>query len=127
MYHLTMQDLILGEAGNVTINFSQRYLFTQDNGQFYIDGVLKSSISTTNTLAVGVYPMYLFTSNNNGTPQMRGQNVKLYGCKIYSGGSLVRDFVPVLKNITSEFGLYDNVSETFFANSGTNDFVFKKG
>ena len=117
-----MLALTLGTAGNTIINFNQRYLFTQDNGQFYIDGTLKSSLSTTNTLATGVYPMYLFTNNNTGETQLRGQDVKLYGCKIYSAGSLVRDYIPV-KDGNGVACLYDKVEEKFYYNSGTGTFT----
>ncbi len=49
---------------------------------------------------------------------------KFYGAKIWSSeGMLVRDFVPVRNSHTGEIGLWDNVTDRFFANSGTGTFL----
>ena len=41
--------------------------------------------------------------------------IKIYGCKIWENGALVRDFVPCVKNGTP--GLRDNVTDAFIAAS----------
>ena len=56
-------------------------------------------------------PLYLFACNKDGEPDWAGQ-YRLYGCKIWQGGVLVRDFKPCLKD--GEFALYDNVSKRIF-------------
>lgn len=43
-------------------------------------------------------------------------DVELFGCEIYDGDELVRDFIPDCKN--GEFGLYDIVTKQFFSNIG---------
>ena len=48
--------------------------------------------------------------------------LRLYSCKIYDNGTLVRDFVPC-KNPSGEVGLYDTVTERFYGNAGTGSFV----
>lgn len=47
---------------------------------------------------------------------------KLYGCKIYDNGTLVRDFVPCISN-AGAIGLYDTVGKQFYANAGTGTFT----
>lgn len=47
---------------------------------------------------------------------------KLYACKIYDNGTLVRDFVPCI-NANGVAGLYDTVSGVFFENAGTGSFL----
>lgn len=111
-----------GTGGNTPIDFNQRYLLTQDKGKFYIDGVLKSGISTTNTLAAGSQPLFLFTNNALGRVQMRGQDIKLYGCKIYSNDTLIRDYIPVITQ-TSEACLYDKVQGKLYHNVGQGSFT----
>jgi hypothetical protein len=49
--------------------------------------------------------------------------VKIYSCKIYDNGTLVRDFIPCL-NPDGEAGMYDFVNETFRGASGTGDFIY---
>ena len=55
---------------------------------------------------------YIFANNNNGNVQYKS-TFRLYGAKIYSNGSLVRDYVPA-KDSDNKACLYDNISKTFF-------------
>ena len=56
-------------------------------------------------------PLYLFGYNKDGEPDQVGQ-YRLYGCKIWQGGVLVRNFKPCLKD--GEFALFDDVSKRIF-------------
>lgn len=47
---------------------------------------------------------------------------KLYSCKIYDNGILVRDFIPCI-NEENEAGLYDLVNSKFYGNAGTGVFI----
>ena len=47
---------------------------------------------------------------------------KIYHFKLWSGGNLVRNFIPV-KNSSNVVGMYDTVTGTFFTNAGTGDFT----
>jgi hypothetical protein len=65
--------------------------------------------------------MYMFALNENGTLSQQAK-MKLYYCKIWdTTGTLVRDFIPVLK--TGVYCLYDRVSQTYFNNKGTGTFT----
>lgn len=63
----------------------------------------------------------LFALNNGGAFESHG-SARIYSCKIYDNDFLVRDFVPC-KNAQDEIGLYDFVTETFYANKGTGVFT----
>ena len=53
-----------------------------------------------------------------------GCYVKLYRCKAISySGSLVRDFIPVRRNVDSAIGLYDLVENKFYGNNGSGSFI----
>lgn len=54
-----------------------------------------------------------------------GQKAKmrLYNFKIYQNDVLIKDFIPCYKKINNEIGLYDLVSNTFFTNAGTGEFI----
>lgn len=67
------------------------------------------------------YSMALFALNNNGTVESYGSS-RIYSCKIYDNDFLVRNFIPC-KNAQDAVGLYDLVTETFYANQGTGAFT----
>lgn len=63
--------------------------------------------------------LYLFTFNGAGN-RMLG---RVYSCKIYDNGTLVRDFVPC-KDADGVVGLYDNVNGQFYGSSSSTDAFF---
>lgn len=44
---------------------------------------------------------------------------RMYYCKIYDNGVLVRDFIPAVRDSDSKPGFYDLVTDQFFINAGT--------
>ena len=57
------------------------------------------------------FPLYLFGVNTAGTASLTaGATITLYGCKIYSGGVLVRDYIPV--RVGTAGALYDRANPT---------------
>lgn len=66
--------------------------------------------------------LLLLTASTEGTVDTRKLSARLYSCKVYDDGLLIRDFIPV-KNDKDEAGLYDLVEEKFYANAGTGAFV----
>lgn len=47
----------------------------------------------------------------------------MYRCKIYSNGTLVRDFIPCYRNSDNVIGLYDTLNNVFYTNVGTGTFT----
>ena len=48
---------------------------------------------------------------------------KLYSCRIIKDGAVVRNFVPCIRKSDGKVGLYDLVTDTFFVNQGTGEFI----
>ena len=48
---------------------------------------------------------------------------KLYSCKIYNNGTLVRNFIPCYRKSDNVIGLYDSVNGVFYTNAGTGTFT----
>ena len=48
---------------------------------------------------------------------------KMYYFQLYDNGVLVRDFVPCYRKSDKKPGMYDLVSDTFFTNAGTGEFI----
>ena len=95
-----------------------------DGGVFSLDGDVVQDLSSSEfenppTTA----SVYLFANNNKGSvspdyiPSMR-----LYSCRIWANGVLVRDFVPALDG-NSTAGLFDIVEGNFHYNAGSGSFT----
>lgn len=63
-------------------------------------------------------PMYVFARNNNGSVAYASDNMRLWYFKIWSGNTLVRDFIPCYRTSDKEIGLYDLINNTFYPKTG---------
>ena len=87
------------------------------------DGVAhEHTITTSGTVSLPP-TLYLFNlhSSENLTMWFNGD---WYYTKIWKNNNLVRDYVPTLDNNNVPC-MYDNVSQTYFYNLGTGDFIYK--
>ena len=67
------------------------------------------------------YSLTLFAWNN-GADGVTCNLCKVCSCQIYDNGTLVRDFVPCIKD-DGTVGLYDLVGKQFYGNAGTGVFT----
>lgn len=95
------------------------------NGVFSLDGqtlaeadLSDASLSTTDTN----HPVYLFGHNVGGAANYLS-SIRLYSCKIWSQGKLVRDFIPVSLTNGTTVCLYNAVRGDFYNNAGTGSFT----
>ena len=95
-----------------------RHTVELNKNQAYIDGVLVATLNTTATSFSYRGSMYLFgVSGYSAYAPMR-----LYSCRIYDNGTLVRDFVPC-KNSSDVVGLYDTVNNQFYSSRTSIPFI----
>lgn len=102
------------------------------SAKFYTDGGFtysQTSNKTAKTIGTGkctsnkTLSAYLFSQHESGgAVHTANSKYKLYYCKRYSGGVLVRDFKPC-KDSNGIYCLYDMVSKTLFYNQGTGSFL----
>lgn len=99
------------------LNLNNRNTIEVNNSLIINKNTVKtvSAVSFTST-----YNLFLFANNNVGTAQLPG-SMKLYSFKIYDNGTLIRDFVPCIKD-DETVGLYDLVNGGFYQNAGTGTF-----
>ena len=62
-------------------------------------------------------PLYLFARNLNGVPDEFAP-VRLYSFKLWQGGALVRDLVPVFDPADDVPALFDKVSKRYYRDNG---------
>lgn len=94
-----------------------KYEFGPDG--FLVDDVLVASI-TASTFSSEI-TIHLLGENTNGVHTNANSNIDVCACKIYKGGTLVRDFSPAQ---TPSIGLYDAVSGNLFTNDGSGSFTY---
>ncbi len=89
-----------------------------EKGRFYsIDGKVVGGDSRTGS-NVGGSPMYLFSWGSMGYPYQG----RIYSCKIWRKGSLVRDFIPVRKKSNGLVGLLDRITGVFYSSTTSTNF-----
>jgi hypothetical protein len=65
----------------------------------------------------------LFCLSGTGGTSYWCYNTRLYRCKCVQENTLIRDFVPVMRDSDGHVGLYDMVNEVFYDNSGSGGFM----
>lgn len=88
-----------------------QHTYAIDAGKFIIDG---NVIAEYNDVFSPTEPLYIMNVNSAGSAMNNGATgAKLYGCKIYDGGALVRDYRPVKRVSDNVEGIFDVVNQVF--------------
>lgn len=87
--------------------------------QYMVINGTKSSVGTISSTFTSTLNMYLFGINNNGLSNPA--YMKLYYCKIYDNGVLVRDYIPCIDENLTPF-MFDKVNNAVYLNAGTGQF-----
>lgn len=97
---------------------------TNKNVTTVTDGSHNAPVTQTYSSFTAANNLYICTCINNGTPYTGATAFtgKIYSCKIYDNGTLVRDFVPC-KSSSGAIGLYDLVNSAFYTNAGSGAFT----
>lgn len=103
-----------------TSGYLKKHTIAIEKGKIVCDGV-EQTFTATSTLNSG-QNMYLFMANRNGSA-IEGGALKLFYCKIWKNGALVRNFVPKFQLSDYKFGLYDTINDTFYENLGNGSFT----
>nr|DAU13658.1 MAG TPA: hypothetical protein [Bacteriophage sp.] len=81
----------------------------------------KTVTNKTNTGQLAL-SLYLFGIHSGATANLRGAVMRLYSCKIYDNGQMIRDFVPC-RSDSNILGLYDLVGKQMYPNNGSGSFI----
>lgn len=114
---------IRADYGNTSHSFS-----VSIPGRFAIEinknsaSVDSSSFMFSSSTFQSLYNLALFSQNDVGGIDTRMSSMRLYSCKIYDNGTLIRDFVPCT-NPSGVAGLYDVAGKAFYTNAGTGTFT----
>ena len=111
-------------SGNVNVGVFNlnRHVADLNKTSFLFDGVEKTTPEIEDFTAQNT--IYLFACNNRDTGSVNLQaSCRIYSCKIYDNGVLVRDFIPCQRKSDDEYGMYDLVTKVFCTNQGEGDLI----
>ena len=108
-------------SSSARISTNTEYEISITRGLATINNVNYTSGNTTSIDSL--YPFYVGTFNNAGSVYSNGFSGKIYYSKLYNNNILVFDGVPCYRKSDNEIGMYDLVSNTFFTNAGTGNFI----
>lgn len=112
-------NVAYNKNGSFSIDINTRLIYDFNKNVVSIgDTSITCSTSTFSTN----YNLCLLTIDNYGTIESRKASGKLYSCKVYDNGVLIRDYIPV-KDSNGAAGLYDVVNDAFYASSGSEGFI----
>lgn len=119
---LNKNTYVLGSLNSIASN-SCSVTRTGYVGMIYTDTIEPASSTSFTVIANGVSGTKTRTQGNKleknilifpgGTDAV---DVELYGCEIYDGDTLIRNFIPDYRN--GEYGLYDTINKKFYGNDG---------
>ena len=105
------------------INVNQRYKLTMDSEKWYLDDVLKTTMSAA-TFTSGS-KLQLMASHYNGIDSNLDNwaKLKLYKFSVWDANrNLVGNFIPCYRKVDNVAGLYDTVGKAFYSNNGSGTF-----
>ena len=120
-WHLGLPSDFTSSTHPIVRNEIQNVIFQSIDGNYSLT-VNGTEIYNGNSTFSTTYPMYLFGVNNYGTVS-RQSSFKLYTLKIQQDGNYIRNYIPCYRKSDGEIGLYDLISQTFFTNQGTGEFL----
>lgn len=89
--------------------------------KLYKNDVLIASNSTSFNHSANTLSTYIFGRNYSSGRNLT--SIKLYSAKIYEGSTLVHYYIPARRQSDDALGLYDILTNTFCANSGSGTFT----
>ena len=110
-----------GSRAVFTATNLDRHVIKADNSGILIDDV-SSGASVDWSRATG-YNYFLFAFNYLNNQKYYTGHAKIYSAKLWNGDTLVRDFIPAIRNEDDEIGMYDRVNDVFYTNNGTGTFT----
>ena len=116
---------------NADTNIDLPNQFLAELNEWYTDKYLQNKIYINGTLvATSNAPtdiswnssrtMYLFRRNAS-TPMP--SKIRISYAKIWENESVIKNFIPARRDSDGEIGMYDTVTNTFFTNAGTGEFI----
>jgi hypothetical protein len=97
-------------SSSMSMSIGEKFIVEQDDSKCYYNGTLLAQPAD----AVFQTPCNLYLcARNNENVVTKLSKVRVYSCKIYDNGSLVRNYIPYVRKADGVRGLWDKVNKTF--------------
>ena len=113
-------------AGTVAAAANTRYVYDMDGPArtVTVNGTTSVTLSNAPAGAITRGTMMILNNRQNATIQTsNGIRAKMYSCKIYENGILIRDFIPVKRVSDDAIGVFDKIRQVFCPNVGSGTFT----
>ena len=117
-YYNSKIRYMVGSAGNDVPFDTDIHIYSANSNGLYIDGVSVGSANWTRVPTNLTY--YLFNIHGQNKPT---KNARVYYCKIWSNGNVVRNLIPCYRKADNVPGMYDVANGVFYTNYGTGSFI----
>ena len=119
---LALNDINYDSGWKGSISLNTRFVTSIKQRGLYMNDTLLASSGSTSTFSfdvtIGILRCHVL---NDEWDTRKGNGIRIYGCKIWKDGSLVRNFKPV--RVGQVGYLYDKVGGQLFGNEGTGSFT----
>lgn len=118
------QTVTITDVNRMTNKYRSYLNITKGTGTWTLTHTTTGTTYTKNTSGMKVNAtanLFLFAYNN--IDANTHANLRIYGCKIYEAGVLVRNYLPCYRKSDNEAGMYDLVENKFYTNTGTGKFA----
>lgn len=95
-----------------------------NKASIWVDGVQKYNNTSFNGAYISGTTQAVFADNFGNGDIQEHTSSKVYQLKMWQGGEIIRDFIPALDR-NGVACLYDKVTEEFFYNQGSGEFLYK--
>jgi len=128
--YTTSTSQIVCETNSTNLNLGVRnntrnVVTVNSDGSIYLNGSEKASTSSTiasKFKGKGWGDSTWWVFGHHGEPNLKS-SMRLYSLRMYSDGTIIRDFIPVKRNADGVYGLWDKVYEKFYISESGVDFT----
>lgn len=118
-----VEDIALDTTSQYKITYSGSSRFKWHTVSLAVDGKVTVDGRVLNTVSrdssTSTNNMILLGMQTNGTVDSRLYRGSVARCSFYESGTLVRNFLPAVRNSDNVIGFLETVNDTFYTNQGT--------
>ena len=105
---------------NTSTQLNKSHIAYRNKNKMYLDGT-EISLGQSSSAFTSSLNALLFTYNNGGSHSV-AKKYRIWYCKIWDNGVLVRNMIPCYRKSDNELGFYDIVNGVFYTKQGGGTF-----
>lgn len=135
VYFEYYQGAVRGYAGIGGIRYTNAYYpsslglneiatCSMDKEKLILNGIeINPNGTYTDLTTVNPMSIFAWTKTDGTSGNYINKGVRIYYLRFLDGNNLMANFIPCYRKSDNEIGMYDTVSQTFYTNQGTGEFL----